>query len=129
MNDMKQYKNAFLIVCGAMCAILMVNNLVGKMSGWNEPSVIPGFWAMTGLCYPLLYCWLGVLLRTWKLELVHRCGRRAMYLYLYCFSPQAVASAVDVLCGLYVLQSRAVAHRPAGDGLSGNFLVPAACNP
>lgn len=65
----------------------------------------------------------------WKPELVHRCGRRAMYLYLYCFSPQAVASAVDVLCGLYVLQSRAVAHRPAGDGLSGNFLVPVACNP
>lgn len=56
---MKQYKNASLIVCGAMCAILMVNNLVGKMSGWNEPSVIPGFWAMAGLCYPLLYCWLG----------------------------------------------------------------------
>lgn len=126
---MKQHKNAFLIVCGAMCAILMVNNLVGKMSGWNEPSVIPGFWAMAGLCYPLLYCWLGVLLRAWKPELVHRCCRRAMYLYLYCFSPQAVASAVDVLCGLYVLQSRAVAHRPAGDGLSGNFLVPAACNP
>lgn len=126
---MKQYKNASLIVCGAMCAILMVNNLVGKMSGWNEPSVIPGFWAMAGLCYPLLYCWLGVLLRAWKPEMVHRCGRRAMYLYLYCFSPQAVASAVDVLCGLYVLQSRAVAHRTAGDGLSGNFLVPAACNP
>ena len=61
---------------------------------------------------------MGVLLRAWKPELVHRCGRRAMYLYLYCFSPQAVASAVDVLCGLYVLQSRAVAHRPAGDGLS-----------
>lgn len=38
----------------------MVNNLVGKMSCWNEPSVIPGFWAMAGLCYPLLYCWLGV---------------------------------------------------------------------
>lgn len=68
MNDMKQYKNASLIVCGAMCAILMVNNLVGKMSNWNEPSVIPGFWAMAGLCYPLLYCWLGVLLRAWKPE-------------------------------------------------------------
>ena len=65
---MKQYKNASLIVCGAMCAILMVNNLVGKMSNWNEPSVIPGFWAMAGLCYPLLYCWLGVLLRAWKPE-------------------------------------------------------------
>lgn len=68
MNDTKQYKNASLIVFGAMCAILMVNNLVGKMSGWNEPSVIPGFWAMAGLCYPLLYCWLGVLLRAWKPE-------------------------------------------------------------
>lgn len=68
MNDTKQYENASLIVCGAMCAILMVNNLVGKMSSWNEPSVIPGFWAMAGLCYPLLYCWLGVLLRAWKPE-------------------------------------------------------------
>lgn len=66
MNDSKQYKNASLIVFGAMCAILMVNNLVGKMSGWKDPSVIPGFWAMASLCYPLLYCWLGVLLRAWK---------------------------------------------------------------
>lgn len=65
----------------------------------------------------------------WKPELVHMDSRRAMYLYLYCLSPQAVASAVDVLCGLYVLQSRAAAHHPAGNGLSGDFLVPAACNP
>lgn len=33
MNDMKQYKNASLIVFGAMCAILMVNNLSGVSAG------------------------------------------------------------------------------------------------
>ena len=33
MNDMKQYKNASLIVCGAMCAILVVNNLSGVSAG------------------------------------------------------------------------------------------------
>lgn len=55
MTDTKQYKNASLIFCGTMCT----------MDGTH---VIPGFRAMAGLCYPLLYCWLGVLLRAWKPE-------------------------------------------------------------
>lgn len=66
MTDTKQYKNASLIVCGAMCAILMVNSLTGIMCAMDSSHVIPGFWAMASLCYPLLYCWLGVLLRAWR---------------------------------------------------------------
>ena len=30
MTDMKQYKNASLIACGAMCTILMGNSLAGS---------------------------------------------------------------------------------------------------
>ena len=66
MSNTEQYKNASLIVYGAVCAVLMANNLIGKMSHLNEPSVIPGFWVMAGLCYPILYCWFGMLLRLWK---------------------------------------------------------------
>ena len=35
------------------------------MSDWNEPSVFPGFRIMCGLCFPILYFWVGTLLRTW----------------------------------------------------------------
>ena len=34
------------------------------MSDWDEPSVFPGFRIMCGLCFPILYFWVGTLLRT-----------------------------------------------------------------
>lgn len=60
------YKNASIIIGGALCAVLMTNNILGRMSNWNEPSVFPGFRVMAGLCYPILFCWVGMLLRFWK---------------------------------------------------------------
>lgn len=66
MTNTKQYKNASLIFCGTMCTILLVNSMTGIMCAMDGTHVIPGFWAMASLCYPLLYCWLGVLLRAWK---------------------------------------------------------------
>jgi len=35
------------------------------MSDWDQPSVFPGFRIMCGLCFPILYFWVGTLLRTW----------------------------------------------------------------
>lgn len=43
MTDTKLYKNASLIVCGAMCAILMVNSLTEIMCAMDGSHVIPGF--------------------------------------------------------------------------------------
>lgn len=34
------------------------------MSDWDQPSVFPGFRIMCGLCFPILYFWVGTLLRT-----------------------------------------------------------------
>lgn len=67
-TDKELYTNASVVICGAVCTILMANNLLGRMSGWNEPSVFPGFGKMTGLCYPILYFWLGMLIRSLKRE-------------------------------------------------------------
>ena len=57
------YTNASVIIGGAVCAVLMANSLFGRMSDWNEPSVFPGFRIMCGLCFPILYFWVGMLLR------------------------------------------------------------------
>lgn len=60
------YINASVIIGGALCAVLMMNNILGLMSNGSESSVFPGFGVMAGLCYPILYCWVGMLLRFWK---------------------------------------------------------------
>jgi len=57
------YTNASVIIGGAVCAILMANSILGRMSDWNEPSIFPGFRIMCGLCFPILYFWVGMLLR------------------------------------------------------------------
>ena len=57
------YTNASVIIGGAVCAVLMANSILGRMSDWNEPSVFPGFRIMCGLCFPILYFWVGMLLR------------------------------------------------------------------
>ena len=71
-TDMKTnkelYTNASVIIGGAVCAVLMANNIMGRMSDWNEPSLFPGFRIMCGLCFPILYFWVGTLLRTWIKE-------------------------------------------------------------
>lgn len=59
------YTNASIIIGGAVCLVLMANNIIGRMSDWNEPSVFPGFRIMCGLCFPILYFWIGTLLRNW----------------------------------------------------------------
>lgn len=58
------YTNASVVIGGAVCAVLMANNILGRMSDWDEPSVFPGFRIMCGLCFPILYFWVGTLLRT-----------------------------------------------------------------
>lgn len=65
-TDGIDYKSASLIVYGAVCAVLMVNNIAGWRLNYFGRSELPGFWAMSGLCCPILYCWLGLLLRYWK---------------------------------------------------------------
>ena len=61
------YKNASVIVGGSVCAVLMAGIILRQQSGWNEPSVFPGFRFMCGLCIPLLWFWAGMLVRaSWK---------------------------------------------------------------
>lgn len=62
------YTNASVIIGGAVCLVLMANNIIRRMSDWNEPSVFPGFRIMCGLCFPILYFWIGTLLRNWIKE-------------------------------------------------------------
>ena len=59
------YTNASVIIGGAVCTVLMANNIIGRMSEWDQPSVFPGFRIMCGLCFPILYFWVGTLLRNW----------------------------------------------------------------
>ena len=59
-----QYTNASVIIGGSICSVMMANSILGRMSDWNEPSVFPGFRIMCGLCFPILYFWVGTLLRT-----------------------------------------------------------------
>lgn len=65
-TDGIDYKSASLIVYGALCAVLMVNNIAGWRLDYMRRSELPGFWAMSEMCSPILYCWLGLLLRYWK---------------------------------------------------------------
>ena len=60
------YTNASVIIGGAICTVLMANNIIGRLSDWDKPSVFPGFGIMCGVCFPILYFWVGTLLRTWK---------------------------------------------------------------
>ena len=42
------YTNASVIIGGAVCTVLMANNIIGRMSDWDQPSVFPGFRIMCG---------------------------------------------------------------------------------
>lgn len=58
------YTNASVVIGGAVCTVLMTSSILGRMSDWNEPAVFPGFRIMCGLCMPILFFWVGMLLRT-----------------------------------------------------------------
>lgn len=60
------YVNASVIIAGAVCTVLVVSHIVSRLSPWNGPSVLPGWRHLASLCYPILYGWIGMLLRAWK---------------------------------------------------------------
>jgi len=59
------YTNASVIIGGAICSVQMANSIIARLSDWDEPSVFPGFGIMCGVCFPILYFWVGTLLRAW----------------------------------------------------------------
>ena len=70
MTDTKaksMYVNASVIICGGVCLVWAITHFMLKSSDWSEPA-IPGLVFMSDLCYPLLFTWIGLLLRGWKPE-------------------------------------------------------------
>ena len=70
MTDTKTkslYVNASVIICGGVCLVRAITHFMLKSSDWSEPA-IPGLVFMSDLCYPLLFTWIGLLLRGWKPE-------------------------------------------------------------
>ena len=65
MTKTKQQNiNASVIICGAVCLIRVIAHYLFQFSDWNEPA-IPGVDSLVGLCYPVLFAWIGLLLRQW----------------------------------------------------------------
>lgn len=62
-KEKSSYLNASVIICGAVCLIRLVSHLVFQMQDWSRPMLIPGLAFLTELCYPLLFAWIGLLLR------------------------------------------------------------------
>lgn len=60
------YTRASIVVFGGVCAVLMANHISNLSYNETRHALIPGFNFMAGLCYPILYFWGGLLLRTWK---------------------------------------------------------------
>ena len=70
MTDTKaksMYVNASVIICGGVCLVRAITHFMLRASDWSE-SAIPGLVFMSDLCYPLLFTWIGLLLRGWKPE-------------------------------------------------------------
>ena len=59
------YVNASVVIAGAVCTVLLVIHIVARLSPWGGPSVLPGWRFLASLCYPILYGWIGMLLRAW----------------------------------------------------------------
>lgn len=66
MSTKDLYANACVVIAGAVCTVLVVSHIVSRLSPWNGPSVLPGWRFLASLCYPILYGWIGILLRAWK---------------------------------------------------------------
>lgn len=56
------YINASVIICGGICLVRAITHFMYRFSEWNDPA-IPGLSFLSDLCYPILYSWLGVLVR------------------------------------------------------------------
>lgn len=70
MTDIKtksMYANASVIICGGVCLVRVITQIMLKASDWSDPA-IPGLVFMSDLCYPILFAWIGMLLRGWKPE-------------------------------------------------------------
>lgn len=62
-KEKSSYLNASVIICGAVCLLRLVSHLVFQMQDWSRPMLIPGLTFLTELCYPLLFAWIGLLIR------------------------------------------------------------------
>lgn len=78
METMKErYINASFLIAGCACLAMVVNHLVLVFSDYSFESALPGWSFMTSLCNPVLFAWVGLLLRykyrksrTWILAVI-----------------------------------------------------------
>ena len=62
MEEMKnRYVNASVLMTGTVCLVMVINHITNSVS-YAEPAV-PGWGYMSVLCVPLLFTWMGVILR------------------------------------------------------------------
>lgn len=57
------YKNASFTLAGLACLVLLLSALFWRM-GDDGHSLVPGFHYLTGIAYPALAAWVGILLRS-----------------------------------------------------------------
>ena len=62
MEEMKnRYVNASVLMTGTVCLVMIINQIINSVS-YTE-SAVPGWGYMSALCIPLLFTWMGVVLR------------------------------------------------------------------
>ena len=67
LSPNKPLFSASLVFYGGVCAVILLCALFSSIAGVTGPPFVPGFFHMTGLCYPFLYFWAGLLVRDkWK---------------------------------------------------------------
>lgn len=89
METMKErYVNASFLMAGCACLAMVVNHLAISFSPYSLESAIPGWSFMASLANPVLFAWVGLLLR-------RRSGTPRKWL------PAAVAVLVLFLLGMY----------------------------
>ena len=62
-RDKQSYLNASVILCGSVCLLRIIEQFVFQVQDWSKPMLIPGLISMAELCYPLLFAWIGMLIR------------------------------------------------------------------
>lgn len=73
------YARASIVVFGGVCAVLMANLLYNLTYNGTGYAIFSRFRFMAGLCYPILYFWIGLLLRArkqnpkWWVQLIVLC--------------------------------------------------------
>ena len=89
METMKErYVNASFLMAGCACLAMVVNHLAISFSPYSLESAIPGWSFMASLANPVLFAWVGLLLRRRS-----RTPRKWL--------PAAVAVLVLFLLGMY----------------------------